>query len=88
MGQLPGEGMTCEACTKSATNPRIGLYQFTCLSCCARLVLSAHPDKRQASAMLGAIARFKGAPGRAEILASVAQCLTKPQSAAPKQSTE
>jgi hypothetical protein len=48
-----------------------------CLACCTRLVLSAYPDKRQASAMLAAIERFKNAPGREQVLASVAQILGK-----------
>jgi hypothetical protein len=48
-----------------------------CLECCTRLVLSAYPDKRQAGAMLAAIERFQGSPGRAQVLESVAQSLGK-----------
>jgi len=54
-----------------------GAVDFRCLGCCTRLVLSAHPNKAQAAVMLAAIGRLPGAPGRAEILASVAQALTK-----------
>lgn len=68
----------CPACESSRTRPHSGAYRMQCLACCTRLVLSAHPDKRQASAMLAAIARFKDAPGRDAILASVRQALTKP----------
>lgn len=43
-----------------------------CIGCCVRLVLSAqHPDKAQAKAMLASIARYEGAPSRAEVLAGV-----------------
>lgn len=42
-----------------------------CLECCARLVLSTHPSKPHAEAMLAAIARFRDAPGRAAILECV-----------------
>lgn len=45
---------------------------MACLACCTRLVLSARPDKRQAAAMLAAIARFEGSPSRQQVLASVA----------------
>ena len=69
--------MTCEACLKHQANPLSGQYQFQCITCCTRLVLSAHPDKRQAAAMLAAIERFPGAPGRAQVLESVARSLGK-----------
>ena len=39
-----------------------------CLACCARLVISARPNKRFQEAMLAAIAMQKGAPTRAQIL--------------------
>lgn len=76
--------VSCQACESSEQRPHCGLYQFQCLECCARLVLSAHPDKRQASAMLAAIARFKDAPGRDAILECVRQRLTKRPSATTK----
>lgn len=80
--------MTCEACEKASINQSSGLYRFQCLECCTRLVLSTHPSKQQAAAMLDAIARFRDAPGRAEILVSVGQSLTKRRLATPKQCTE
>lgn len=55
-----------------------GAVNFRCLGCCTRLVLSAHPSKPQAAAMLAAISRFKGNPGRANILESVRLSLAKP----------
>ena len=42
-----------------------------CLGCCARLVLSARPDKAQARAMLKAIELSGVAPSRADVLAAV-----------------
>lgn len=79
--------MTCEACEKAATNPHSGMYHFQCLQCCTRLVLSTHPNKQAAAGMLAAIARFRDAPGRDAILASVRQCLEKRQSAGQKSTT-
>ena len=67
----------CPACEAARTKPHSGAYHFGCLHCCARLVISAHPSKRQASVMLAAIERFRGAPGRAEILECVRRCLAK-----------
>ena len=52
---------------------------MVCLPCCVRLVLSARPSREQAQVMLATIARFPGAPGRAEILESVRQCLARPR---------
>jgi hypothetical protein len=80
--------MTCEACAKAATNPHSGRYHFGCLECCTRLVVSTHPSKQHAAAMLAAIARFRDAPGRDAILESVRQCLAKRQSAGPKSTTQ
>lgn len=69
--------MTCKACEKAATNPHCGEYQMQCLKCCARLVISTHPSKPHAEAMLAAIARFRDAPGRAAILECVRLTLEK-----------
>ena len=64
--------MQCPSCESYKRQPLSGLYQMTCLGCCTRLVLSARPDKRQAAAMLAAIARCEGSPSRQQVLASVA----------------
>lgn len=48
-----------------------------CLECCTRLVLSSHPLKHQASALLAAIERFPGNPGREQVLECVARALGK-----------
>lgn len=69
--------MTCDACEKAATNPHCGAYRMQCLECCTRLVLSTYPSKQLAAAMLAAIARFQGAPGRDAILESVRRALER-----------
>lgn len=58
-----------------------------CLECCTRLVLTTQPDKKLASAMLAAIERVPGNPGRVAVLESVRQALTKRHSAMPTSST-
>ncbi len=58
----------CDACTSSKEQRWHGVYDTTCTACCARLVISARPNKRFQEAMLAAIAMQKGAPDRAQIL--------------------
>lgn len=60
--------MKCAACTSSREQRWHGVYQLQCTECCARLVISARPNKRFQEAMLAAIAMQKGAPTRAQIL--------------------
>lgn len=69
--------MTCPACDLSNKRPMSGVYQLTCLACCTRLVLSAHPSRNQAASMLAAIARQPGAPRREDVVQSVARALEK-----------
>lgn len=76
--------MTCKACELSKQRPHSGVYRMQCLECCTRLVLSAHPDKRQASALMAAIERFQESPGRVAVLESVRQALTKRHLVMPK----
>ena len=80
--------MTCSACDLSQERPHCGAYRFQCLECCTRLVLSAYPSKPHAAAMLAAIERFPGNPGRERVLESVARGLGKSRSVTPKSSTE
>ena len=60
--------MTCATCESSKEQRWHGVYDTTCPACCARLVISARPNKRFQEAMLAAIAMQKGAPERAQIL--------------------
>ena len=76
---------TCEYCEiskkfsqehKKATGfPPAGRVQMSCIGCCVRLVLSAHPERKFAQAMLASIAAVDGAPARADVLAAVAERL-------------
>ena len=52
--------------------PPAGRVQMSCIGCCVRLVLSAHPERKLAQAMLASIAAVDGAPARADVLAAVA----------------
>lgn len=79
--------MTCPQCESSKQRPHSGAYSFKCVACCCRLVLSAHPDRRQASAMLAAIDRFPGNPGRAKVLECVAREMEKRRSVGQKSGT-
>lgn len=63
----------CQSCESSKQLRASGVYQFRCLTCRARLVLSVSPDKNKAKAMLAAIARFPEAPAREDILECVCQ---------------
>jgi hypothetical protein len=67
----------CKACESLTKQPCSGVYNFKCLQCCTRLVLSTHPNKALAAAMLAAIDRFGQNPGRGLILESVRRALTK-----------
>lgn len=61
----------CHACEATAARPHCGAYQLTCLPCCTRLVLSAHPAQHQMQGMLAAIERQPGAPKREDVLVAV-----------------
>lgn len=60
--------MTCKFCDRKG-----GTYDLACLGCCARLIMSTHPSKARASAMLAAIVRQPKAPQRDLIIARVAE---------------
>ncbi len=76
---------TCQLCEISEKSwkeqapttgfPPAGRVRMQCLGCCVRLVLSAHPDRKLAQAMLASIAAVDGAPSRADVLAAVAERL-------------
>ena len=69
--------MTCKTCAIQASAAHSGRYDMTCLACCTRLVMSTHPDKRQASIMLAAVERQSGNPGRDAVLACVRLAMAK-----------
>lgn len=69
--------LTCPHCDAAERAGSCSLYVLTCLGCCTRLVLSTHPNRRAAAAMLAAIERMPGNPGRERVLESVRLCLEK-----------
>jgi len=72
----------CPLCTpaeSSTQQPRRGVYDFKCLTCCAQLVADARPSKRHQDAQLAAIAHFRGSPPRAKILEAVKAIPKKPK---------
>lgn len=75
---------SCAPCTSRQSNPAAGLYNPTCLQCCSTLILSAHPLKTPAAALLAALLRHPANPGRAQVLASVRLALEKHPSASKK----
>jgi hypothetical protein len=80
--------MTCKACLLVQKRPHCGAYQLQCLDCCTRLVMGAYPSKPHAAAMLAAIERFQGNPGRVRVLESVRLGLEKRRSVTQKSSTD
>jgi ribosomal protein L37AE/L43A len=81
----------CPAC-EAAKLKRSGLYHLSCLDCCARLVASAYPNRRAASAMMTVVKRHiaRCAPtfGPADVTESVRQLLEKRRSVTPRSSTD
>jgi hypothetical protein len=62
--------MNCPFC-EQAKKVGFGVTSTSCTACCARLVLSARPSRRQQEAMFAFIERFPDAPSREEILAHI-----------------
>lgn len=75
------EEEACKECESSKKRQHYGVYRLQCVECCARLVLSTHPNEPQASVMLAVIDRVPGNPGRARVLESVRRGLEKRHSA-------
>lgn len=47
----------CAACVRLIQHPLSGSYNMQCLCCCARLVVSTHPNRGAAAAMMVVIKR-------------------------------
>ena len=52
------------------SQPR-GVYDLSCLDCCARLVMSAYPDRPLARALMASVERHKGAPAKADVVEAI-----------------
>ena len=48
-----------------------GVYDLNCLDCCTRLVMSAHPNRPLARALMASIERHKGAPAKSAVVQSI-----------------
>lgn len=70
---MPDPEPPCVACLNRTSSS--GLYRSQCVCCAASLILSAHPLREQAAALLEAQLRMPRSPSRAEILAKVAELL-------------
>ena len=68
--QSPSE---CEHCYKAGINPWHGGYHFGCVGCCARIVISARPNKRFQESILAAISGYSKSPSRYEIIERIKQ---------------
>lgn len=71
--------MICRECESSKQRRWHGVYDMTCLECCARLVASVNPDKLKAMSMLESIAKNRNAPKREAILARVKELIGERQ---------
>lgn len=54
-----------------------GVYDLSCLDCCTRLVMTAHPNRPLARALMASIERHKGAPTKAAVVQSVAAAVKR-----------
>lgn len=63
----------CEHCHKAGINPWHGGYHFGCVGCCARIVISARPNKRLQESILVAISGYSKAPDRESIIEYIKQ---------------
>lgn len=63
----------CLNCSSAALNPLWGGYSMQCVRCCARLIASAFPDKRQMQVLRAAAELRSGRPSREEVKAELSR---------------
>ena len=62
----------CPSCLRAINLPiKGGRYNFTCVHCCARLIVHARPAKAQQDAHFSAIARLDTAPAKEQIVGAI-----------------
>jgi hypothetical protein len=61
----------CHACALVQTRALCGAYNLRCVRCCARLVMSARPNRKAQEAMLLCITRRKENPQQSDILKAI-----------------
>jgi hypothetical protein len=76
--------VSCDCCQK----PNGFVYRGSCLACCVRLVLTAHPNRYTAAALLAAIERHPQAQPRTDIVAAVRMELENRSEKGKKQEDE
>lgn len=78
--------MICKDCTKAADNRLHSIYTLTCVSCCARLVVSARPmGKSHQEAMLIVIGKVQDSPRRQQILDCIKETYSQNNNQQPAQ---
>jgi hypothetical protein len=78
----------CKDCWSATRLSHWGGYSMGCIGCCARLVLSCSPDRKQAEAMLAAITMRPGRLSRKEVLAAVRDLQPSKASTSPAPSAQ
>jgi hypothetical protein len=71
--EIKNHTMSCTSCEYFKKQPISGLYNMTCVKCCARLIRSARPLKAAQQAMFASIKRHQGAPSKAAILQAIVE---------------
>jgi len=61
----------CPACAMVQARALCGAYNLRCVLCCARLVVSARPNRAAQQAFLYCITRRKENPSQAAVLAAI-----------------
>lgn len=62
----------CPACLRAIALPiKGGRYNFTCVHCCARLIVHARPLKPQQEGHFSAISRLPTAPKKEQIIGAI-----------------
>lgn len=63
--------MPCGFCAWARLGRRVGRYNLSCVTCCARLVRSCRPWKAAQEAMFAVIARKPGRPTKDDVIDAI-----------------
>ena len=61
----------CAACSIVKARALCGAYNLRCVRCCARLVMSARPNRKAQEAMLACITRRPENPNQTDIMKAI-----------------
>lgn len=70
---------SCRACQATQARPHCGAYNMRCVKCCARLVVSARPNRNAQEAMLACITRRPSNPTKPEVIQAIKDHATQHQ---------